>query len=202
MTEANEFVESLWGRMPILRVGLGLCPALAVSTGLKTGIGMGVSVVFVLVVASLVGPVLARVLGRRFAVLCYLAVTGALVTLAGIAIARYDSELRAGLGIYLPLVAVNCLVLVRLDESVTPGILPSLSRALGAGLGFALAIAAVSAVREVLGAGMIWGHYVMGISLPPVSAAALAPGAFITVGLLAGLVTLLQNRKTGKTERS
>jgi electron transport complex protein RnfE len=205
VTEAGAFSRHLWGRMPVLRAGIGLCPALAVSTSLKNAAGMGASVVFVLLCSSLAAPLLARSLGRRLAVLSYLAVAGALVTLAGSVVARYAPEVRAGLGIYLPLVAVNCLVLSGLEESGSRGFAPSFSRALATGLGFAFAVAVVSAVREAVGSGPLWGHSITGSANPPVAGAVLAPGAFITVGLLAGLATSLRNRKmaeAAKTVRS
>lgn len=199
MTEDGGFSRSLWDRMPVLRVGLGLCPALAVSTSLKNGIGMGASVLFVLLSSSIAAPLLARALPSRVARLCYLAVAGMLVTVAGMFWARYTPALREGLGIYLPLVAVNCLVLCRLDEGGTRGIASRLAEAFRAGLGFAFAIAVVSAARELAGAGAVWGHPVTRTALAPVSGAALAPGAFITVGLLAGLAGFVRTRRTVKS---
>lgn len=195
MTEAGGLGGNLWDRMPVLRVGLGLCPALAVSTSLERGIGMGASVVFVLAGSSIAAHFLARALPSRVARLCYLAVTGALVTAAGLFWARYAPVLRDGLGIYLPLVAVSCLVLCRLDEEGKGGIGSRLVGALGAGLAFAFAIAAVAAAREIMGAGALWGHPITRTALVPVPGAALAPGAFIVVGLLGGLAGFVRNRK-------
>lgn len=182
--------------MPVLRVGVGLCPALAVSRTLKNGVGMAVATAWVLVAAGVLAALLDRVVPDRIRFYFRVAVVAGLVTVADLLLARYTPELRADLGIFVPLVAVNCMVIGGLGGRSGQGRVALILGDLGKGLGFAMALGVLSALREIVGTGALWGRQVLGEGLNPVAGAALPAGAFLAAGFLAGLVGLLGSKRT------
>jgi electron transport complex protein RnfE len=183
------------GENPIFLMVLGLCPALAVSTTVKKGLGMGVATALVLIGSSVLMPLAGRVVPRRAALLVSIGLAAGLATIVDVAMTAYMPGLRADLGIFVPLIAVNCIVLGRARAfALSRRPAASLVDGLGMGLGFTLVLGLVSAAREVIGSGTFWGLALFGPSFSPVLAVALAPGAFITLGLAAGVANLLKKR--------
>ena len=198
MSLARPLARGLWSEMPVLRVGIGLCPALAVSRTLKNGVGMAFATAVVLVASRLLIPVVDRAVPGRMRFICRMAVIAGLVTGVDLLMTRYAPELRAELSIFVPLIAVNCMVIGGMDGGSGQGRAAVVLGGLGRGLGFAMALALLSALREAVGTGAVWGHRVLGETFNPVSVAALPPGAFIAAGLLAGLVGLVGSRRIGR----
>jgi electron transport complex protein RnfE len=185
------FREGIFDRNPVALVGLGLCPALAVSTTLGRGLGLGVATALVVVGSSVLGAAVGKHLPEMARLPVVLALVAGLVAAVEAVMSASMPGLLADLGIFVPLVAANCLVLGRaLHHAAAARPSAALADGLGAGLGFALVMIVVSAVREVLGSGTLWGLALFGPDRSPVPAMALAPGAFITLGLIAGVFKL------------
>jgi electron transport complex protein RnfE len=200
VSQAMEFRESLWNGMPAAGAALGICPALAVTTSVSSGLGMGIVTTLVLISSGLVASVTRRVVPGRVKIMFYLAVIAAFATLADSVMTGHAPQLRQDLGIFVPLIAANCLVLGRVQSFAgKSGLAVPLLSALGLGLGFTLALASVSLVREMLGTGGVWGINIVGGNYDPMRAAVLAPGAFIVLGLVAGLLRLVKAGRTGRS---
>jgi len=195
----REFTKGLWSEMPVLRVVLGICPALAVSTALKNGIGMGVAATFVLVASNGFVSLIRNVVPPRIRIPCYIVVIASFVTVVDLVMAGYAPGLHRNLGIFVPLIVVNCIILGRAEAFASRnGIVASLLDGLGMGLGFTMALAVVSAIREIIGTGRIWDLVLLGPHYNPALIAVLAPGAFITLGLVIGCANLLEAKRRGR----
>lgn len=193
MTGGRAFAKGILGENPVSWVGLGLCPALAVTSTLKNGLGIVVATCLVLVASNLVASIVAGRVPQKARPIALVATIGALATLVEVAMARRLPGLRSDLGIYVPLVAANCIILARAEVSARRAPGAALVDGFALGLGFALVLGSVAVARELLGTGTIWGRAVFG-SAAPIPALAFAPGAFITLGLVAGLVNLASRR--------
>ncbi|SMC72703.1 electron transport complex subunit RsxE [Papillibacter cinnamivorans] len=170
---------------PVLMQLLGLCPALAVSTSLKNAVGMGIAVTAVLVLSNLLASLLQKPVPDKIRSLVHITVTAGLVTIADLLMRAYFPDLSASLGIYVPLIAVNCILFARAGAfaSGTPP-LASVLNGLFMGLGFTGILCAVSAVREILGNGTIWGVSLFGGGYPPALIMLMPAGGFLTLGFL------------------
>jgi len=169
---------------------VGLCPTLAVTTGLKNAVAMGVAVIAVLTCSNVIISMLRNVIPREVRIPCFIVVIASFVTMIEIAFKAFlPPSLNAALGIFIPLIVVNCSIMHRAESfAYRNGVLRSLLDGLGTGVGFALAICLVAVVREALGNGTLWGYPWMPVSSPvqyvPASILIQAPGAFLVLGLL------------------
>lgn len=189
----QDFKRGIFARNPVLVLVLGLCPALAVTTSVKNSVGMGLSVIAVVTCSNLVVSMLRRFIPNQVRIPCFIVVIATFVTLVEIFLKAQLPALGRSLGIYVPLIVVNCAILERVESfGSRHGIVRSLFDGLGAGVGFSIAIIAVGAVREVLGMGTFWGYPWLPQSLPiefveaPIMIQ--GPGAFLVLGLLMALV--------------
>jgi electron transport complex protein RnfE len=182
--------------MPVLRIGVGLCPALAVSHTLKTGAGMALATAFVLVASGALTRLLDRAVPDRVRLYCHMLVVGGLVTVVDFLFTRYTPGLHAALGIFIPLIAVNCMVVGSLGRRDGHGAVTAFLGDLGRGLGFAIALVVLSAFREILGSGGFWGRQILGEAVSPVPGMAVPAGALLAAGVLAGAVGLIRSRRT------
>ena len=188
-------------RNPILVLLLGLCPALAVTTSLRNGLGMGLTTTAVLACSGLVVSLLRKVIPPQIRTISWLVIIAALTTAADLLLQALFPALSAALGIYVPLIAVNCLVLSRAEAFASrrrPG--PAFLDGAFMGLGFTAALVILGAVREILGAGTIWGVGVPVLSDYPVGLVLSPCGGFLALGCLAALVQWLRmrSRKGGR----
>ncbi len=182
---------------PTFRLVLGMCPTLAVSTSAVNGVGMGLAATFVLVCSGLVIALLRRAIPDKIRIPAYIVVIAAFVTVVELVMKAFLPALDAALGIFIPLIVVNCIIFARAESYA--GKNPPLASAvdgLGMGLGFTGALTLLSIVREIIGAGTAFGMPVLGAAYQPMLLVVLAPGGFICLGLLLGTY----NRITGKTE--
>ncbi len=182
---AQEFVKGLWDEIPPFRLVLGLCPTLAVTKSVENGIGMGLATTFVLVCSNILVSMLRNVIPSKVRIACYIIIIATFVTVVELLMQAYTYPLYMKLGIFIPLIVVNCIVLGRAEAFASKNpILPSMADGLGIGIGFTLSLAALGAVREVLGEGTFLGHAVFGSSFIPFTFMVEAPGAFICLGLM------------------
>lgn len=192
---------------PVLVLVLGTCPTLAVTTMAKNAIGMGLAATFVLLGSNIVISLLKKVIPDKVRIPCYIVVIAGFVTLLSALLQAYAQDVYSALGIFLPLIVVNCIILGRAEAyaSKNPPI-PSLFDGIGMGLGFTLSITCIGAVRELIGAGQLFGQQILPLAdaaagkmgYEPVTIFILAPGAFFVLALLAAL----QNKfKIGAAKR-
>ena len=182
------FWYGIFKNNPTFRLVLGLCPTLAVTTSLENALGMGLAATFVLVCSNVLVSALRRVMPAAVHIPCYIVIIATFVTAVDLLMQAYLPELSASLGIFIPLIVVNCVILGRAEAFASRnGVVDSLADGLGSGIGFTLALALVATVREICGAGSltVWGSLAFkDINPAPVTLAILPAGGFITLGLL------------------
>lgn len=174
---------------------LGMCPTLAVTTSLQNGLGMGLSATAVLMASNLLISLLRKIIPDKVRIAAYIVIIAAFVTIIDMCLNAYLPELATSLGIFIPLIVVNCIILARAEAfaSKNPP-LKSLADGLGMGLGFTCALCIISTVREFLGAGTIWGIKIYSNIIEPASIITLAPGGFIVLGILIGCINAITNK--------
>ena len=203
---AAEFVKGIWAENPVLRLLLGLCPALAVTTSVINGVGMGLAATFVLVCSNIVTSILRKFIPARMRIPCFIVVIAAFVTIVDLVLQGFFFELSKSLGVFVPLIVVNCMILGRAEAfAYKNGVFLSIIDALGMGLGFTLSLGVLGAIRELLGNGSLVGIPVTPESFNPVIIMILPPGAFIGLGALVALmnwVTMRQEQAKKSRERA
>jgi electron transport complex protein RnfE len=196
----EELKKGVFAQNAVFVLAVGLCPSLAVTTSLKNAVAMGAAVVFVLVCANTLVAALRRYIVREVRIPCFIVIIGSFVTMVEIIFkGKLPPEINASLGIFIPLIVVNCVILYRAESfAYRHGVVRSALDGLGIGVGFALAISLVAGIREVLGAGTIWGYAWVPVSFGfryvPASILVQAPGAFLVLGLLMGLFNWIGQR--------
>lgn len=191
----NKYIEriynGIWKENPIFVQMLGLCPTLAVTTSAINGIGMGLSTTAVLVAANALIAALRNLIPDRVRLPAEIVVVASFVTIIDMLMEGFVPSLYSALGIYIPLIVVNCIILGRAESyAMKNGVLLSIFDGIGMGLGFTVALGLIGAFRELLGTGMIFNIQVAPASYQPVSIFILAPGAFFVLACL----TALQNK--------
>ena len=192
MKGITTFMHGAFKNNPIFRLVLGMCPTLAVTTSLENAIGMGLAATFVLVCSNVLVSALRKVIPSAVHIPCYIVIIATFVTAIDLIMQAYLPALSESLGLFIPLIVVNCIILGRAEAFASKnGVALSLADGLGSGFGFTIALSLVAAVREIVGAGTltVWGDIaVKGINPGPVTLAILPAGGFITLGLLFALV--------------
>ncbi|MDX9859130.1 MAG: electron transport complex subunit E [candidate division Zixibacteria bacterium] len=196
MTFKQVLTHGLWRDLPPFRLVLGLCPSLAVTSTTEGGLGMGLAVVFVLVFSNLIISALRKVIPDKVRIAGYIVIIATLVVLVEMAMKAYFFPLSQKLGIYIPLIVVNCIILGRAEAfaSRNPMVL-SMVDGLSVGIGFTFSLTLVGSIREILGAGTWFGMPVMWESYEPFEFMVKAPGAFICLGILLGLMNAYSRRR-------
>lgn len=191
----QEFTKGLWAEVPPFRLVLGLCPTLAVTKSVDNGIGMGVATTFVLVCSNVLIALLRNVIPKRVRIACFILVIATFVTVVELLMQAFAYPLFLQLGIFIPLIVVNCIVLGRAEAFASKNsVFPSLMDGLGIGIGFTLSLAVLAALRESLGNGTLFGMPVFGSGFQPFTFMIEAPGAFVCLGLLLCIMNLLGKR--------
>ncbi|MFY9175919.1 MAG: electron transport complex subunit E [Caldicoprobacterales bacterium] len=182
---------------PTFRLVLGMCPTLAVTTAAANGIGMGLATAFVLIFSNLVVSLLKDFIPKQVRIPAYIVIAATFVTVVDMIMEAYFPVLYKSLGLFIPLIVVNCIILGRAEAFASKNTpLASVADGIGMGIGFTLSLTLLGIIRELLGAGTIFGVKVMPQAFNPAVIMILPPGAFITLGLLLGLL----NKLTAKTE--
>lgn len=187
-TALSEFTKGLWDENPILRLVLGLCPTLAVTSSAINGIAMGASTMFVLVLSSLFVSLIRRHVPGQVRIATYIVIIAGFVTLADLFLKAQFPAVSKALGPYIPLIVVNCIILGRAEAfaAKNPPV-SSIIDGIGMGIGFTWVLTVIGAIREVLGSGSIFNYVLMTEEVfSPWVVMVLPPGAFLTFGLLLG----------------
>jgi len=191
-----ELTKGVIRENPLLRLALGMCPSLAVTTAAVNGLGMGVAATVVLIGSNVVLSIIRKWVPNEVRIPIFIVVIASFVTVIDMAMAAYFYELHKVLGLFVPLIIVNCIILGRAEAFASKNsLIYSLADAVGMGLGFTLALVVLGSVREVLGNGTIFGVSVFASGFEPVLIMLLPPGAFLALGLLVGLVNRLTERQ-------
>ena len=185
MTLGQNFRKGLWRENAVFRLLLGLCPALAVTTSAENGLGMGLATTFVLVCSNIVVSSLRKFIPAKVRIPSFIVVIASFVTVVQLCMEAFFYDLYKALGIFIPLIVVNCLILGRAEAFASKNRLaPAVVDGVGMGLGFTLALFVLGAVRELFGSGSLLGYAVFGPEYQPLLLMILPPGAFIAMGLL------------------
>ena len=191
----QEFVKGLWAEIPPFRLVLGLCPVLAVTKTVENGIGMGATTTFVLVCSNILVSLLRNIIPDKVRIACYIIIIATFVTVVELVMQAYAYPLFLKLGIFIPLIVVNCIVLGRAEAFAAKNpVVYSLADGLGIGIGFTLALGALGAVREILGNGTFYGISLFGPSFEPFKFMVEAPGAFVGLGLMLCVMNMLESK--------
>ncbi len=196
MSFTNELTKGIIKENPIFVIVLGMCPTLAVSTSVNNAVGMGAAATFVLVCSNIIISLIKNVTPDKIRIPVYVVVISAFVTIVDMSMAAFVPDLHKALGLFIPLIVVNCIILGRAEAFASKNnVLNSMADGLGMGLGFTLALVVVSTIREIIGNGTWFGMRVMPHSYNPMLLAILAPGAFITLGFLMALMNMLKEKR-------
>lgn len=180
----KEFTKGLWREIPPFRLVLGICPILGVTTKAFNGLGMGLAVVFVLTVSNMVISMVRNLIPSKVRIACFIVISASLVVIVELCMQAFTYPLYEQLGIFVPLIVVNCIILGRAEAFAAKNpVLPSIMDGLGMGLGFTMSLTFIGAVRELLGTGELFGFQIMWSSFQPMTIMVEAPGAFIALGL-------------------
>lgn len=173
---------------PILVLMIGLCPALAVSSAAINGIYMGLAATFVLLGSNLIISIIRRFVPDQIRIPIFITIIATFVTIVDMVMHAYAPDMYSILGIFIPLIVVNCIILGRAEAfAYHNGVIESIGDGIGMGLGFTLILVVLGGIRELLGNGTLFGFQVMPISYKPVLLMILPPGAFLTIGFLQAL---------------
>jgi len=188
----QEFTKGLWKEVPPFRFVLGLCPTLAVTSSVSSAIGLGCGVIFVLLVSNFLISMFRNFIPSKIRVPVFIVIIASAVTIVELSMEAYFYSLYRVLGIWIPLIVVNCLILGRAEAFARKNpILYSIADALGMGLGYTLSLTALASIREIIGAGTWFGIRVMPSSYIGLKLLQKPPGAFICLGLILAFMNFI-----------
>lgn len=194
----KNFLKGLWQENPVLVLLLGMCPSLATTTSVINAIGMGLSATVVLVCSNAVISALRKVIPSKVRIAAYIVIIAAFVTIVEMLLKAYVFSLSKSLGVFIPLIVVNCIILARAEAFASKNnVWQSILDGLGMGLGFTIALVIIATVREILGAGTWCGIPVttIGYRQNPALMFILPAGGFLTLGLILGAINLIKGGK-------
>ena len=192
---------------PTFVLMLGMCPTLAVTTSIINGIGMGLSTTVVLVLSNLLISLFRKVIPDGVRIPAFIVIVASLVTVVQFLMQAYLNDLYASLGVYIPLIVVNCIILGRAESYASKNpVLPSIFDGLGMGLGFTFGLSCLGAVREILGAGQLFGIQILPLAdrangvagFTPITIFIMAPGAFLVLAFLVALMGIVRKKMAAK----
>jgi len=201
MSNFSIFINGIIKENPVLVLLLGLCPVLAVTTNATNAVGLGAATTFVLLGSNIMISLLRKVTPSKVRIPCYIVIIAGFVSLVQMIVEAYAYELHISLGIFLPLIACNCLVFARAEifaKYNTP--FKSIIDALGMGLGFTLAVFIIAAIREIFGTGTLFGYELPVLANYNISIMTLAPGGFVVLGLVIAAVNKISKGTALKTK--
>lgn len=196
MTLLQEFTKGLWKEVPPFRLVLGLCPTLAVTTSAKNGLGMGLATTFVLVCSNILVSLLRKVIPAKVRIAAFIVIIASFVVMVELLMQAFAYPLYEALGIFIPLIVVNCIILGRAEAFASKNpILHSIMDGVGIGLGFTLSLGFLGSVREIIGGGSIFDFSIFWATFEPMSFILKPPGAFVCLGLALGLINIISARQ-------
>lgn len=203
MKKTQIFTNGLVKENPVLRLVLGTCPTLAVTTAVSNGVGMGIAATFVLFCSNIAISALRKAIPDKVRLPAYITVIATFVTIVQMLVKAFVPELDASLGVFLPLIVVNCIILGRAEMFASKhGVVDSAIDGLGMGLGFTLTLVLMSTIREVLGNGTWYGFQIIPKSIDRFTFMTTPAGGFFTFGLLMALVIFVENKLGESKKRS
>ena len=196
MRVITEFKKGIIKENPIFFLVLGLCPALAVSNSLNNALGMGLAATFVLVFSNSIISLIRKFIPHKIRIPCFIVVIATFVTIVELIMKAYFPVLDKSLGIFIPLIVVNCIILGRAEVFASRNrLFVSIVDGLGMGFGFTLALMIIAGIREFLGNGTLFGLKVI-VGFEPALTFALAPGALLVLGLLIGGIRWIRSLRS------
>jgi len=196
MNKLQIFRNGLLKENPIFVQLVGMCSALAITTAALNGLGMGVAVIAVLTGSNIVISLLRKVIPDEVRIPAFVIIIATFVTIIDLLMHAYTFELYQALGVFIPLIVVNCIILARAEAfAFKNGVVDSIFDGLGMGIGFTFAITVLASIREIIGNGTIFGLRILPEAYEPMMIIIQPPGAFIALGLLIGLVNYLTSRR-------
>jgi len=204
---AKELKKGLWDEIPVFRVVLGMCPTIAVTTSLMNGIGMGIAATFVLICSNVMVAALRNVIPDKVRIPSFIVIAATFTTVTDLSMNAYAHDLHKNLGIFIPLIVVNCIILGRAEAFAARNtVWLSLADAIGMGLGFTIALMVVGSFRELLGNGTLTLWTGIAWAVPglthPLLLLILAPGGFVTLGLLLAVMNRIEMRLSARKGRA
>jgi electron transport complex protein RnfE len=191
----GELIKGIVRENPTFVLALGLCPTLAVSVSMSNGLGMGIAATFVLLGSNIIIALIKNFIPAEVRIPCYIVVIATFVTIVEMTLKAYSPALNRALGIYVPLIVVNCIVLGRAEAFASKNsVFYSILDAIGMGIGFTLALLLISGIREFFGFGKLFNFLVIK-GFEPVLMIGLPSGALLVIGLLLGFFNLIKNRQ-------
>ncbi len=189
------FIVGLWRENPVFRLLLGMCPTLAVTAAVKPAFTMGLCVIFVLLCSNIIVSLMRNLLKPHLRILMFTLTISTFVTIADLFLRAFQPTMSEVLGPYVPLIIVNCIIICRAEACASKNrLFVSIIDALGMGAGFTVTLCVLAAVREILSTGAIWEIRILPAGFVPWAAMRMPVGAFITLGLLLGLVNVATKR--------
>lgn len=200
----NKYIERLFNGIvkenPTFVLMLGMCPTLAVTTSAENGLGMGLSTTVVLVFANLLISAFRKIIPDGVRMPAYIVVVASLVTMVEFMMKAYTPDLATKLGVYIPLIVVNCIILGRAESYASKNpVVPSIFDGIGMGLGFTLGLTCIGVIREILGAGQIFGVQILSLEwFTPITIFVMAPGAFLVLAFLVAGMNIIRAKMDAK----
>ena len=201
MSLIKDLTKGIYRENPVFRLVLGMCPFLAVTTSVENALGMGAAATFVLICSNFLVSLFRNIIPSKVRIPCYIVIIATFVTLVDMVMNAYLPDLHRSLGIFIPLIVVNCIILGRAEGFANRNpVLNSVADAVGMGIGFTLAMVVLASFRELLGNGTLLNINVLGSAYQnqPLLIAILAPGAFILLSFILGFFNILEKRKGGR----
>ncbi len=193
------FVNGLLNENPTFRLVLGVCPTLAATTSATNGLGMGLAATFVLLGSNIVISLLRNLIPDKVRIPAFIVVISTFVTIVQMLIQAFVPALYDALGLFIPLIVVNCIILARAEAFAAKNpVMSSAMDGLGMGFGFTAALILIGSIREILGSGTIFGNAVFGPAFEPMLLVIMAPGGFIVFGLVLGIINSIVNRVSAR----
>jgi len=197
--------EGIIKRNPIFVLMLGLCPTLAVTTGVRNAVGMAAAATFVLVCSNVIVSIVKKGIPDKIRIPCFIVIIASFVTIVELVMKGWFPDLNKNLGLFIPLIVVNCIILGRAESFASKNsIVDSLFDGIGIGIGFLCALCLIAGIREIIGLGQVWGITITrfysgmdGSFLRPAALFVQAPGAFIVIGILFAFFNILRKGKQG-----
>ena len=200
----NKYVERLYNGIikenPTFVLMLGMCPTLAVTTAAVNGLGMGLSTTVVLVCSNLLISAFRKVIPDGVRMPAYIVIVASLVTVVEFIMKAYTPALATQLGVYIPLIVVNCIILGRAESYASKNpVVPSIFDGLGMGLGFTVGLTCIGIIREILGAGQLFGQQILSLDwFTPITIFVMAPGAFLVLAFLVAGMNIIRKKMEEK----
>ena len=195
MNIARDFTKGLYKENPVFRLALGLCPTLAVTTSVENGVGMGIAATMVLVSSNFIISLVRDLIPKKIRIPIFIVVIATFVTIVEMLMQAYYPALYKSLGIFVPLIVVNCIILGRAEAFASKNnVILSIVDGIGMGIGFTISLIIISGIREITGSGSFYGFPVTPSQFQPVLLMVLPPGAFLTLGFVLGIFNWIDMR--------